>query len=387
MAAQTRQKIMLVDDNQATLNIGKKMLQDYYEVYAIPSVERLFAFLKGVTPDLLLMDVSMPNMSGFEALRILKANPLYADIPVIFVTSKDQEAEELEGLELGAVDYVTKPFSTAILLKRIETHMLIRQQKADLKAFNDNLIEMVKKKTAQVTRMQNSIINTFAEVVEFRDSLTGDHIKRTQQFMRLLLNALMEKDTVYSEEMLAWENMDAIVASTQLHDVGKICISDAILNKPGRLTPEEFEVMKTHAARGVEMIRKMKSGEEDEPFLQYAEIIAGTHHEKWDGSGYPAGLKRRDIPLLGRLMAIADVYDALVSVRPYKKAFSHEEAVQIILKETGTQFDPILVTVFMEIESEFAAIVKGVDAGEAADETAEAIEQGQPEGTETAASA
>ncbi len=387
MAAQTRQKIMLVDDNQATLNIGKKMLQDYYEVYAIPSVERLFAFLKGVTPDLLLMDVSMPNMSGFEALRILKANPLYADIPVIFVTSKDQEAEELEGLELGAVDYVTKPFSTAILLKRIETHMLIRQQKADLKAFNDNLIEMVKKKTAQVTRMQNSIINTFAEVVEFRDSLTGDHIKRTQQFMRLLLNALMEKDTVYSEEMLAWENMDAIVASTQLHDVGKICISDAILNKPGRLTPEEFEVMKTHAARGVEMIRKMKSGEEDEPFLQYAEIIAGTHHEKWDGSGYPAGLKRRDIPLLGRLMAIADVYDALVSVRPYKKAFSHEEAVQIILKETGTQFDPILVTLFMEIESEFAAIVKGVEAGEAADEAAEAIEQGQSEGTETAASA
>ena len=383
MAAQTRQKIMLVDDNQATLNIGKKMLQDYYEVYAIPSVERLFAFLKGVTPDLLLMDVSMPNMSGFEALRILKANPLYADIPVIFVTSKDQEAEELEGLELGAVDYVTKPFSTAILLKRIETHMLIRQQKADLKAFNDNLIEMVKKKTAQVTRMQNSIINTFAEIVEFRDSLTGDHIKRTQQFMRLLLNALMEKDTVYSEEMLAWENMDAIVASTQLHDVGKICISDAILNKPGRLTPEEFEVMKTHAARGVEMIRKMKSGEEDEPFLQYAEIIAGTHHEKWDGSGYPAGLKRRDIPLLGRLMAIADVYDALVSVRPYKKAFSHEEAVQIILKETGTQFDPILVTVFMETESEFAAIVKGVDAGE----TAEVIEQGQSEGTETAASA
>ena len=358
MSVRNRQKIMLVDDNQATLAIGKNMLQDHYEVYAVPSAERLFAFLKAVTPELILMDVSMPDMSGFEVIKMLKNNALYADIPVIFVTSRDQESEELEGLALGAVDYVTKPFSSAILMKRIETHLLIRQQATTLKEFNDNLVEMVKKKTSQITRMQNTVISTFAEIIEFRDTVTGDHIKRTQEYMRLLLNRLIYQDNIYFEEILTWENMDAIVASSQLHDVGKICISDAILNKPGKLTPEEFDIMKTHAAKGVEMIRKMKNGDIDDPFLKYAEIIAGAHHEKWDGSGYPAGLKGQDIPLLGRLMAIVDVYDALTSARPYKRALTPEEAAQIIIKASGTHFDPVLVAIFMELEDTFGAVAR-----------------------------
>jgi putative two-component system response regulator len=176
MQKQERQIIMLVDDNQTNLNMGKNMLRDYYEVYALPSAERLFKFLQTVTPDLILLDVNMPGMDGFDVIKILKKEPLYADIPVIFVTAQTEEMDELEGLKLGAVDYVAKPFSAAILLRRIENHLLLKKQKAELASFNNNLIEMVKQKTAQVVGLQNSVVNTVAEIVEFRDVFTGEHI-------------------------------------------------------------------------------------------------------------------------------------------------------------------------------------------------------------------
>ncbi len=356
MFAPKRQSIMLVDDNQATLNMGKNMLKDFYEVYALPSAERLFAFLENVTPDLILMDILMPGMSGFEAIKILKANARFADIPVIFVTSKGDEMDELEGLAFGAVDYVTKPFSSAILLRRIEHQILIKKQTQELKKLNDNLIEMVKAKTTQIARLQSSIINTVAEIVEFRDAFTGGHIHRTQRYVELLINYMIEHN-IYSEEIATWENTDSIVSATQLHDLGKIFISDAILNKTGKLTPEEFEIMKQHVTKGVEVIRRMEQeGEEEQAFLKYAEISAAAHHEKWDGSGYPLGLKGPDIPLLGRLMAIADVYDALISTRPYKKPLSAEEAAKIIIKGAGSHFDPRLVDVFRQLQSEFAAV-------------------------------
>jgi putative two-component system response regulator len=346
---------MLVDDNLANLSIAKNMLKDSYEVYALPSAERLFKFLETVAPDLILLDIAMPGMSGFDVMHVLKADSRYADIPVIFVTAKSEEVNELEGLELGAVDYVTKPFSAAILLKRIENHLLIQRQKAELKRLNNNLAGMVKEQTAQILGLQSSIINIVAEFVEFRDVLTGEHISRTQKYVELLINRLIE-DGIYSEEMLSWENMGYVVPSTQLHDIGKIFISDAILNKPGKLTPEEFETMKTHVAKGVEAIRRLAEKGENKLFLQYAEIVAGTHHEKWDGSGYPAGLKGLEIPLLGRLMAIADVYDALTSARPYKKPFPAEVAAGIIYKDSGTHFDPVLVDVFKKVEGDFARI-------------------------------
>ncbi len=352
-----RQIIMLVDDNQANLNIGKNMLKNLYEVYALPSAERLFTFLKTVRPDLILLDIMMPGMNGFEVIKILKADARYMDIPVIFVTSKTEEMDELEGLALGAVDYVTKPFAAPIILKRIENYLLIEQQKAELKHFNNNLIEMVTEKTAQITGLQNSIISSLAELVEFRDLFTGGHIARTQRYLELLLNGLMEYN-IYPEEVLAWDNTELIVASSQLHDLGKIFISDTILNKPGRLTDEEFETMKTHVQKGVEAIqglRRLGNNDETTMFLQSAEVIAGTHHEKWDGSGYPAHLRGRDIPLLGRMMAIADVYDALISERPYKRPLPAEQAAKIIMEESGTHFDPVLVDVFRKVEKDFAA--------------------------------
>jgi putative two-component system response regulator len=351
-----RQIIMLVDDNQANLSMGKNILKNYYEVYALPSAERLFKFLGTVMPDLILLDVEMPDMNGFEVIKKLKNEAKYTDIPVIFVTSKTEEMNELEGLDLGAVDYVAKPFSAAILLKRIENHLLIKQQKTELKQFNDNLIGMVQEKTAQIVGLQNTIVNSIAEIVEFRDAFTGGHINRTQKYMRLLITYMMEHD-LYAEEILNWENIDYLVRSTQLHDLGKIFISDSILNKPGQLTAAEFEIMKTHVMKGVEVIRKMKSRESEQSFLDYAEIVAETHHEKWDGSGYPNGLKGRDIPLLGRLMAIADVYDALTTTRPYKEAFSAEKSANIIIEGSGTHFDPVLVDIFKALQDDFAAII------------------------------
>jgi putative two-component system response regulator len=357
MYGQKHQKVMLVDDNQVNLNIAKNILKDFYEVYALPSAERLFKFLETVTPDLILLDILMPNMSGFDVIKILKANTQYADIPVIFVTSKSDEADELEGLALGAVDYVTKPFSAAILLKRIENHLLIEKQKIELRNLNDTLIKLVKEKTVEVSELQNSIISTIADFVEFRDTFTGGHINRTQKYVQLLINHLIEYN-VYSDELLSWENMDYVLPSTQLHDLGKLFISDTVLNKPGKLTPDEFETMKTHVVKGVEAIRRLREKGQNQAFLQYAEIAAGAHHEKWDGSGYPAGLKGENIPLLGRLMAIADVYDALISVRPYKTPLTTEQSAKIIVEGSNTHFDPVLVDVFRKVEGKFASVAK-----------------------------
>ncbi len=360
MPGRKRQTIMLVDDNQANLNIGKNMLKNSYEVYALPSAERLFKFLETVTPDLILLDIAMPGMNGFDVMRILKADRRYAGIPVIFVTAKSEEMNELEGLELGAVDYVTKPFSAAILLKRIENHLLIEKQKEELRRLNDDLIGMVKEQTSQILGLQSSVINTIAELIEFRDVLTGEHISRTQKYMELLIGRLVE-DGLYSAEVLSWENMDYIIPSIPLHDMGKIYISDTILNKAGKLTADEFEIMKTHVAKGREAIRRIAQKGGNQLFLRYAEIVAATHHEKWDGSGYPVGLKGAEIPLLGRLMAIADVYDALTSARPYKEAFTAEDSKKIIIEGAGSHFDPLLVEVFKKVADEFALIAHDGD--------------------------
>ncbi len=357
MLERRRQTIMLVDDNQANLNIGKHMLKGLYEVYALPSAERLFKFLESVIPDLILLDIGMPGLDGFDVIRILKAETRYANIPVIFVTAKTEEMDELEGLALGAVDYVTKPFSAAILLKRIENHLLIESQKARLKKLNDGLMETVREKTARIADLHSLIISSLAELVEFRDILTGGHISRTQKYVELLIDCMLEYN-IYSEELLAWENMEYVAPSTQLHDLGKIFISDAILNKPGPLTPEEFEIMKTHVVRGVEAIRRLEAKGEAGLFLHYAEIVAATHHERWDGSGYPAGLKGHDIPLLGRLMAIADVYDALTSHRPYKAPLDTTEAAGIVVAGAGSHFEPLLVDVFKKVADRFADIAK-----------------------------
>jgi len=356
MQGLNRQKVMLVDDNIANLTAGKNMLKDFYEVFALPSVNKLFEFLENVTPDLILLDIDMPAINGYEAIKILKKDKRFAEIPVIFVTARDEEASELEGLALGAIDYITKPFSAPLLLKRIENHLLIQKQRNELNEFNVNLLKMVKEKTAEVYDLQTIIINTVADLVECRDDVTGGHIGRTQKYMQLVVEQLID-DGVYAEQTYGW-SMDFLLLSAPLHDVGKISISDAILNKPGRLTPEEYDIVKTHVVKGVEVIQRMEKYGKASDFLKHAEIMAMTHHEKWDGSGYPNGLKGLDIPLEGRIMAIADVYDALISVRPYKKAIPAGEAAQIIIDGSGTHFDPELINIFKKLQDQFASIAQ-----------------------------
>jgi len=358
MTQADQKKIFLVDDSATNLTIGKNALIGKYNVFTIPSGEKLLNMLEKITPDLILLDVEMPEMDGYEAIKRVKSNSRTANIPVIFLTAKTEPANELEGLSLGAIDYITKPFSPPLLLKRIEVHLLVEEQKNELKNYNDNLMEMVRKKTETVLNLQNAILKTVAEMVECRDDITGEHIERTQAYLQTLLEKIVEEG-LYKDYVSSWD-MNVFVQSSQLHDVGKIAIKDSILQKPGKLTTEEFEEMKTHTVFGEMIVNKISKSAVEDTFLRHAKIFAISHHEKWNGTGYPIGLAGEDIPLEGRLMAIADVYDALVSERAYKKPFSHEKAVEIIIEGKGTHFDPTLVDVFLSVADKFKEIMETI---------------------------
>jgi putative two-component system response regulator len=355
---------MLVDDNLNTLDMGKEILKVQYTVFPIPSGERLFEVLKKVTPDLILLDVEMPDMDGYEVLRRIQSIPGIAGIPVVFVTAKTDPGSELTGLNLGAIDYISKPFSPPLLLKRIETHLIMSSQSRELTRYNENLQRMVQEQTEVIMELQNALVNSLAEMVEFRDTITFGHITRTQYYIRLLVERLITEG-VYTGDTADWD-LTVLVSASQLHDVGKIAIKDAILNKPGTLTPEEFDQMKLHTSYGVQVIEKIigdsikhaSLNKTVSTFLAHAKLFAGTHHEKWDGTGYPEGLRGEAIPLEGRLMAIADVYDALISERPYKTAMSTDEAKKIIIDGKGRHFDPVLVDLFEKEADAFARIAR-----------------------------
>ncbi|MDR3154888.1 MAG: response regulator [Deltaproteobacteria bacterium] len=368
-----RHKIMLVDDNLSNLAIGRSMLKDHYEVYPVPSGARLFEVLEHVTPALILLDVLMPGMDGFEVIRRLKASGRWEEVPVIFLTSRKDEGSELEGLSLGAIDYVAKPFSAPLLLQRIRNQLLLEAHRKELKRYSEDLEGIVKEKTAQVMDLQMTVISTLADMLEYRDDETGGHVLRTQRYLDIMVGKLLETG-LYSEEM-ARLDLDFLVPSALLHDIGKIAISDSILRKPGPLDREEFEEMKKHSRLGADAIGRISDKTAEHAFLRHAQTIALTHHEKWDGSGYPDGLAGFDIPLEGRLMAVADVYDALVSDRPYKKAMSPGQARRIILEGRGKHFDPVLVDVFEMVCGELEQVVQEFAGirGEAAGAPAEAI--------------
>ena len=349
-----RKTIFLVDDDITNLTIGDQALSDYYNVFTINSGTTLLKMFERRLPDLILLDVEMPEMNGYETIKRIKSNPVTGDIPVIFLTAQSTCEDELEGLSLGAIDYILKPFSPVLLRKRIEIHLLVESQRQELIRFNNNLMDMVEAKTKTVVELRNAILSMMAGLVEYRDLITGKHIERTQAYLHVLLNALIESG-MYIKEAASWD-LDLVLQSAQLHDVGKIAIRDDILLKPGRLTPEEFEAIKEHTIQGKNIIDEIKTMTTEQAFLDYARTFAVSHHEKWDGSGYPEGLKGEDIPLLGRAMAIVDVYDALISNRPYKNAISHEDAVKIIMDGSGTQFDPRMVDLFIKINRQFDEI-------------------------------
>jgi putative two-component system response regulator len=355
-----RKKIFLVDDNPTNLTIGRNILLDSYDVFTLQSGQKMFKMMEKISPDLILLDVEMPEMNGYEVIRQIKADEKSSRIPVIFLTAKSDSGSELEGLSLGAVDYIAKPFSPPLLLKRIELHLLVESQQRELKVYNEHLQDMVDQKTKTVVELQNAVLQTVAEMVECRDGVTGGHISRTQRYLRILADELLVENRCPDLEPVLRDKF--FVQSAQLHDVGKIAIADSILKKAGKLTAEEYADMKAHTTFGVSVIESIGRSTSEKTFLQHAKLFAGTHHEKWDGTGYPNGLKGEEIPIHGRLMAIADVYDALISVRPYKKAFTHDDAVGILVGGRGTHFDPELIDVFLSVSDSFqetAALVQG----------------------------
>jgi putative two-component system response regulator len=277
-------------------------------------------------------------MDGFEAITVLKSEEKLKDIPVIFLTAMQDSESEIKGFDLGALDFIIKPFSAPVLVKRIETHI--------------ETDKLIKKSQQAVRDIHNTTIRVIADVVESRDKVTGKHIERTQKFLAILIKELI-RTGVYTDEISKW-NIELLLPSSQLHDVGKIIVSDTILNKPGKLTYEEFEIIKQHCAEGERIINEIIKESEGDVFLRHALKFAGYHHEKWDGTGYPRKLCGENIPLEGRLLAIVDVYDALISVRPYKKAFSHEEALEIIKNQSGTHFDPKITKAFINISNFYA---------------------------------
>ena len=348
-----KKTVFVVDDSASNLVMAEEVLEKHYRVITLSSAEKMFTVLKKLAPDLILLDIAMPEMNGFEAIKRLKAGDSYAEIPVIFLTALTDSFNEAYGIELGAVDFIVKPFSEAVLLNRIRNHLLIddliRERTAQLRERSAQLLE----RSEHLVRLQNGIVHTLADLLESRDKNTGGHIDRTSAYMKILINAMMARG-VYSGEMAGW-NLESVVSSARLHDVGKIVIPDSILNKPGPLTKEEFQKMKTHASEGERIIDNAIKQTGDAEFLRNAKLVTTYHHERWDGSGYSYRLKGTDIPLLGRIMAVVDVYDALASERPYRKALSHEDAVRIIMEDSGRHFDPAIAEVFYEIQGNLPA--------------------------------
>jgi len=339
--------VFVVDDGDINLEMAREALKDYYRVLTFESASKMFSFMDKVTPDLILLDIEMTEISGFDALIKLKQDPVTADIPVAFLTGMTDTSFEVRGFQLGVVDFITKPFYGPALVKRLQTHLniddLIRERTA-----------LLQKKTLQLESLQNGIVLVLADMVENRDQITGGHIERTTLYIRILVDEMIRRG-IYLDTL---ENVDyeQFVTSARLHDIGKIAISDAILNKPGRFTDEEFAIMKTHVAEGVRIIEQIISRTEEVGFLRYAKLFAGYHHERWDGKGYPNGLHGDAIPVHGLIMAIADVYDALVTERPYKKAFTPDEAASIIMEGSGTQFNPQVAEAFYCVRHHFGEV-------------------------------
>ncbi len=351
--------VLVVDDTPDNLTLMSGLLKDKYKVKIANNGERaLKVAMTGTPPDIILLDIMMPVMDGYEACRHLKENPETRDIPVIFLTAKAEVDDELKGFELGAVDYITKPISPPIVLARVQTHLQLKKVRDYLRDQNEFLEAEVRRRTEEVVAIQEVTILAMASLAETRDNDTGNHIRRTQWYIKTLAENL-RKNSRFSHFLDDDKTIDLIFKSAPLHDIGKVGIPDHILLKPGRFTPEEFEIMKTHTTLGRDAIvaAERRLGVEM-PFLAFAKEIAFSHQEKWDGSGYPEGLSGDDIPISGRLMAVADVYDALICRRVYKEGMPHEKAVAIITEGRGSHFDPDIVDAFLECADEFRKIAK-----------------------------
>jgi putative two-component system response regulator len=351
-----RPTILVVDDTADNLSLMSELLKDIYKVKVANNGEKALKYVQGDhKPDLILLDIMMPGLSGYDVIRELKANPDTRSIPVIFLTAMSAAEDEKKGLEMGAADYVTKPISPPIVLARVKTQLENKAAADFLRDQNVYLETEVTKRTRELSAIQDVTILAMASLAETRDSDTGNHIRRTQYYVKALAEKLQTSPRFV--QFLTNQTIDMLFKSAPLHDIGKVGIPDRILLKPGRFEPHEFEIMKTHTTLGRDAIlhAEKQLGMQVE-FLNLAKEIAYFHQEKWDGSGYPTGESGDDIPISARLMAVADVYDALISRRVYKEGMPHEKAVSIIKEGRGSHFDPDIVDAFLDLQNEFRAI-------------------------------
>lgn len=339
-------KVLIVDDTEFNIDIIYGALEDLYDVRVAMSGPEALSLVELDPPDIILLDISMPDMDGFEVCERLKAMPTAMDIPVVFISANSHLESKVKAFSVGGVDYIVKPFDILEIKSRIQNHLELKFSREILSSANQNLGKLIAMKTLEVTQMRSAIIQTLASLAETRDDDTGKHIIRTQQYVKIMLNYLLEQN--YFEDELTPEIADQIFLATPLHDIGKIGIPDAILLKPGPLTPEEFNIMKRHTLLGKNAMEVASSATENNIFFEIAKEITFSHHEHWDGSGYPLGLSKTQIPLSARLVAVADVYDALISKRVYKEPLSHANASKIIIKGFGNHFDPDIVEAFLQ---------------------------------------
>ncbi|MES9970257.1 MAG: two-component system response regulator [Candidatus Thiodiazotropha sp.] len=351
-----RPKILIVDDETLYIDILVDLLKDEYStVVAKSGAQALKRAEDDPIPDLILLDILMPGMDGYEVCRLLKQNPRTRGIPVIFLTVKSEVTDEVRGFELGAIDYIAKPMSPPIVRARVKSHLALHQAQQQLEDHNELLEQRVNARTEELNRTKDVAIFCMATLAETRDSETGKHILRTQNYIKILAEHL-KNHARFSDYLLLDDTIEMLSKTSPLHDIGKVGVPDRILLKPGKLDEEEWILMKKHSQYGHDALLRAEQELGSTDFLQMAREIAYTHHEHWDGSGYPQGLKGDDIPISGRLMAIADVYDALINKRVYKEAYSHETAVEIVRQSAGSHLDPDIVDAFLQLQDEFEKI-------------------------------
>lgn len=347
----TRSTVLVVDDTELNIDIIVEALQDRYRIKSALDGESALAIVDSDPPDIILLDVVMPGMNGYEVCTRLKSNPETADIPVIFLTAMTDINDKARGFEMGAVDYMVKPFAILEVQARLDVHLSLIHAKRELQYQNEMLEVKVRERTHELALTQGVIIEAMASLAETRDQETGDHVMRTRYYVQMLAMNLATHPRF--ESYLGEIAPDDLGTAATLHDIGKVGVPDHILLKPAKLTEDEFEEIKKHTLYGHNILSKLVKRLPNNSFLKLADIIAWSHHEKWDGTGYPGSLIGDEIPVPGRLMAIADVYDAIISPRVYKPPMSHEKAVEFIRGQSGKHFDPDVVAAFCELHDTF----------------------------------
>jgi len=355
MSGSNKDLILIVDDIEINRIIQREILQDDYDITEAANgreaLDQLIlenGKIADVLPTAILLDVMMPDLDGFEVLEVIKKNTALMNIPVLFITAADSDETESKGLMAGAADYITKPFNHNVVRARVDNHIKLAR-------YSHNLEQLVTIKTAEVTRTYESTLEVLATIIEYRNLESGAHIRRTTLLTEILVAKMLEHDKFKSS--LGVMNIPSLIKASALHDIGKIGIPDGILLKPGKLTTDEFNMIKTHTTVGSHIIDSIaETLPDNDNYLRYAKDICLSHHERWDGRGYPAGLVGEEIPLSARIISVVDVYDALVSPRCYKDPFSHEVSLGILTEGRGTQFDPDLIDLLPDVAASFREV-------------------------------